>query len=755
MIVEKMSEPSLRRDLQVIVTHVEHSARGREEPCVFLWGKCVENNSWISVDECIESIKKILEHEPPPLQENLKVGQFYCVLINQQWCRACVKPLKLDADQKVKLQLVDSGASYCVSLASLRSLENIPGKMAEHLRERQPVAFKFVLADIVASRELNTHCQWSDQTISFLKNEVENQNWAANLLGNYEGYQVLRLFHPSEHYLLATSMIRQGFGVTSQNYQEAVSTKWVDGIPSSQRPAYNPSSLVCNMPKVNSLTPSFALPPDHGHHPFPYPTAIARLIPPPIPNRQLFYVANELPQMGRHEVVVSHVSEGPFKFYLLLKSAALQLDDVRRKLELILPRKFSGVLQLDSPCLAFSQTDKLYHRGQIITSTDAGDFGDQRSVYFVDMGTKELVDLDSIYDIPDELMEAPIPQSVSLNRVEEVSELCDLQAIFTALVNPSNFLQCEVVGSSANQKVNLYDQAGKSLLDLLSVHSNLLTNSRTDVRSTVEEGANQTKSESNKDWKSSADFAQEVIRAPRRPTSPIRNERTKDPVNFLRQTPVEKTLLFKSTDAPFLSPDQKLIESIQNDTYGRIYQKPPIDKPIKVIFSYFTRKSESRFYIRYCCHETKLKEMMKEIQILGPQAEPVDSLKESLTYLFKHKNLCWYRVRIIFAGDFGVLCHSLDYGKTFTVPLKNSQIYFRIMNESLKQVPSFAIYVEFDMSNIRKFRMKRSEKHKLIDKKCVIEIVREGYVKLVKFKGFYEDKFAVNLSENRFTGIER
>ena len=184
-----------------------------------------------------------------------------------------------------------------------------------------------------------------------------------------------------------------------------------------------------------------------------------------------------------------------------MKSAALQLDDVRRKLELILPRKFSGVLQLDSPCLAFSQTDKLYHRGQIITSTDAGDFGDQRSVYFVDMGTKELVDLDSIYDIPDELMEAPIPQSVSLNRVEEVSELCDLQAIFTALVNPSNFLQCEVVGSSANQKVNLYDQAGKSLLDLLSVHSNHLTNSQTaeDI----------------------ADVAQEVIRAPRRRLFPV------------------------------------------------------------------------------------------------------------------------------------------------------------------------------------------------------------------------------------------
>ena len=111
-------------------------------------------------------------------------------------------------------------------------------------------------ADIVAPSELmDTNRQWSEKAIYFLKSDVQNHNWKANLVGNYRECQVLRLFYPLEHHLLATTMIRQGFGVPSETYQEAVSTQWMN-TPSSQ-PAHN-SAYVCNMPNVNNLPPQIS-----------------------------------------------------------------------------------------------------------------------------------------------------------------------------------------------------------------------------------------------------------------------------------------------------------------------------------------------------------------------------------------------------------------------------------------------------------------------------------------------------------------
>ena len=258
---EKMSGPAV--NLNVVVTHVDDSARGREGPYVYLWGKYVENNSCI--DECVENIRNILEHRPPPSLRNLQVGQICCVFVNQQWHRACIKQLEPDTDQKFKVQLVDSGASYCVPLSSLRTLD-ISGKVVKHIREYQPIAFKFVLADIVAPR----HGQWSEKAISFLKSEVLDQNWTANLLGYYKECQVVRLFHPCHHYPLATSMIQQEFGVPSATYQGALPpTQWIDHTPASQKPARDLSSFVYNVPNERR---------DRGHL-FAYTRSVVQLIP--------------------------------------------------------------------------------------------------------------------------------------------------------------------------------------------------------------------------------------------------------------------------------------------------------------------------------------------------------------------------------------------------------------------------------------------------------------------------------------------
>ena len=300
--------------------------------------------------------------------------------------------------------------------------------------------------------------------------------------------------------------------------------------------------------------------------------------------------------------------------------------------------------------------------------------------------------------------------------MEEVSELNGLQEIFTTLVNPSNFLLCEVVGSSDNQKVNLYDQTGKSLLDLLSVHSNHLTNSQTaeDI----------------------ADVAQEVIRAPRRRLEPSRKEGAEDPTRVEEKKP-----------ATFSRSNQQLEESIQTNTLGCIEQKPPVDRPIQVIISDFTRNFN--FYIRYCCHEVELNEMMKDIQMMGPQAERVDAskLKKRNIYLLKNHDDFWYRVRIMYVGRFGVICRSLDYGTIFSVPI-NNQIDFRIIKRSLRLIPSFAICVALADVDSIKHKIAKEEKQNLVNKKYLMDIVREGSLKLVKLKSFNGEGLAEKLSES-------
>ena len=216
--------------------------------------------------------------------------------------------------------------------------------------------------------------------------------------------------------------------------------------------------------------------------------------------------------------------------------------------------------------------------------------------------------------------------------------------------------------------------------------------------------------------------------------------------------PNSQELVNQPTDAAFLSPNLQLVESfspIQTDTPWSIanIQKRPVDTPIEVIFSNFAKNF--RFHhIRYCCYEEQLKEMMKEIQILGPQAKPVDTLKEHLICFYRSSENIWYRIRIVnTAKKNGILCQSLDYGKFYCVPI-NNQKDFRIMKESLKQIPSFAICVELAGLNIER-EIAKVDKDNLIGRKYLMDIVREGkHINLVKLKSFDGEDLAVKLSKN-------
>lgn len=467
----------------VHVTHVDDSPKGREGPCVYFWGMSCDRNFAIMMDGYIEAIKKDLESRPPPMHQNSLMGQICCVLINQKWHRAQITQLKINPAGLLEVNLVDSGATHQVPLAFIRTVSDIPGREAEQVQVCKALASRFILADIVAPRGPGTRSQWSELAICFLKIKVENHTWRAKYMGAYGECMGVRLFDQNNE-LLATTMIQQGLGVASQTYQEAIYTSrhsmydndLMDQQSRYPRPAYNPYSPVYNVPSMNnSLPPAFAIPAaDRGHHHSSmYPSAVPSLYPAqPLPRIPKAYLSNEIPQHGRHEVVVTHVADGPFKFYLMLKSDAQELTNLRKKLESLAPHRFTGIPKRGTVCVALSPVDKLVHRGLI---TAANVYGDQCSVYFVDSGNQELVDLDMIREIPDELVDPQLfACRVSLHRAEDVAELSGLNAIFTALVNASDTLQCEVVENEMNQKVNLFDHTGRNVLDiLLSIHSNI------------------------------------------------------------------------------------------------------------------------------------------------------------------------------------------------------------------------------------------------------------------------------------------
>ena len=319
-----MSQQAPFENLRLVtVTHVDDSARS-QGACVYLWAKYVEGS--YLMDKCIENIENILEGRPAPLHLNLRVGQICCVLINQQWQRACVEDLELNPEQKLKVQLVDYGSSYYVALTSLRTLENINGRAAKHIQECHPIAFKFILADVVASRELENHQNWSEMAISFLKNEVQNHLWKANSLGIHEECQVLRLFLPLVNQVnLATAMIRKGFGVPAQSYLEAICTQWIHHTQAPQRNANN-LFLVCSMPSVNSLLPS-------GEH--------LKIV-----ERCTDYSLLKI-EIGQKQVYVSHI-ETPEKFWIQLAENEQSIVDIDVELMEIGMRSDSHYL-LDSP----------------------------------------------------------------------------------------------------------------------------------------------------------------------------------------------------------------------------------------------------------------------------------------------------------------------------------------------------------------------------------------------------------------------
>ena len=77
------------------------------------------------------------------------------------------------------------------------------------------------------------------------------------------------------------------------------------------------------------------------------------------------------------------------------------------------------------------------------------------------------------------------------------------------------------------------------------------------------------------------------------------------------------------------------------------------------------------------------------------------------------------------------------------------------MKESLNLIPPFAICVEMSRVDIKKSKIANAEKRNLINEKYLMDIVREGNVKLVRLKTLGGEDLALKLSEIRFENHRR
>ncbi|EFX87066.1 hypothetical protein DAPPUDRAFT_312582 [Daphnia pulex] len=451
----------------VNVTHIDDSVRGRQGPCVYFWGSTHDRSLYLTMELYLESIRQHLESKVPPMNlSELDSNEMFCVLINHRWHRVTVPELKLNRTGMLEVYCVDSGKTHTVPLIFLRTLD-IPGYEAENIRDCPPLASKFILADAVAPFGLGTHTrQWSDLAMTFLKIHVENVIWKAIPMAMYGEHQGVRLFD-SNNQLLASALVQQGLGVAAQSYHEALAMcETMEKQPSFMKPAFY-SYPVMKLFPAGCTSLSFPLRPN-----FAIPSAQQNL--PDVSTRT--YVTNNLPLKERYDVVVTHISEGPFKFFVRMKRETRNLQEIRKHLDSIAPTPFQGT-PLGSACIAVSPSDKLFHRGLITGMKDFGTPSCKYSVFFVDIGTQIPIDRALIYDIPDELLVPCLcAYRVSLFGVENISKLDGLNQIFAALVNKESDLQAEVEDDEG-QQISLYI-SGRSICDMLAaIYSNLQDNS--------------------------------------------------------------------------------------------------------------------------------------------------------------------------------------------------------------------------------------------------------------------------------------
>jgi hypothetical protein len=308
------------------------------------------------------------------------------------------------------------------------------------------LATKFLLADVVIEKGI----RGKEPVLQYLQRNIANKNVKAVSLGIRDDFEGVRIY--SYEVLVAKLLVESLLGTPAATYIDAV-----------KQPVPNHRQL-----SVTSISPP---PMTNSHHRARSVMSVShKMLNAASSQSKAFpgvsYTASCLEMNVIHTVMVTFVQNGPHKFVIQRKSsdAVEKLTNLSKKLSEFAALNSKTLVNVDrgTPCIAISSRDKLFHRGIITLVEDVR----YANVYFVDYGYSELVDLQSLFEIPADFISielfayrVALEDAASLT-FDKVSEN------FTRLVLYQTF-KCHVTGETMPQSVILMDDAGRTVKDLV------------------------------------------------------------------------------------------------------------------------------------------------------------------------------------------------------------------------------------------------------------------------------------------------
>ena len=491
---------------RVFVTHVDDSLTGRQGPCLYFWGQ--RNRSiYLQLENYLNSLAPFFNSCSPPQNESEFNGQVFCAMIDQKWLRVKITELSaMDLLGLVEVSCIDFGIVKSIPITYIREIPAMPGsndmESAFNMKDIEPLADKFVLADAVATRG-----HWTEAALTYLKENMEGVSWEAVSLGLFSGHIGVRLYNSKKSALFATTIVERGHAVPTQTYQAALTTISTSNFADSHLPYFNTSPcetpsfpLKSFLPSVQPLHSTGRFPtPLLGDFPstlthtsgifpsvlgqtlgnFPLPevptystSAIRESAPasrtvicnPLISNKnQRAYLASEIQRGTVYDVIVTYIQSGPRKFTIQQKETQFGLNQLRKKIDSL---QLEPMLEFyrGAPCIALFSQDKQPHRG-LITTIES----DHCKVYYIDYGNFATLSKRLIFEIPDELVRIKLYACrVGLADIEELEQFDPqmVSDIFRDLAL-GKYFQCEVVGDEMLQKVTLHDTQGVDMKEVL------------------------------------------------------------------------------------------------------------------------------------------------------------------------------------------------------------------------------------------------------------------------------------------------
>lgn len=112
-----------------------------------------------------------------------------CVMVDGRWMRAKPVSFSLNVNGQLEVDCIDYGLRTAVPIADIRILP----PDATYLRNINPLASKFVLADVLVEKCVKA----KEPTIQYLKSTFENRIVTAVTMGVHNGWEGIRVYTES------------------------------------------------------------------------------------------------------------------------------------------------------------------------------------------------------------------------------------------------------------------------------------------------------------------------------------------------------------------------------------------------------------------------------------------------------------------------------------------------------------------------------------------------------------------------------